>query len=694
MDAQSISNSILNNVRHIIKDNAFDKLNTVCSVLKIVRNNDEINFAYILTNKNVKSNIQLISIGNSLVSKDGEARYNFIDISTIDTNSKLFIAMKEYAVSMIDKNYISIKYTRFIYENNDNTKAYDLDKLHYKGMYLDIYVTTLILELCNDIYGLDESHINARFKMVFLSPFDTKYFLKVSNPDGIKEFMDMITSNMSSSNLEIIQKVIPLKYSDLKNYDKLITHTGKELLINRIVSNMKYSSVGNGFALMVNWFFISNTSSVFYNNESIIHTLKNNRRTVNAVKYLNKTSAEILEISADDKLGSIYKKIGDIRQNIECTHLYMDVSMCILLERVGITLFSAVEHARNNNPIMMSKIGDMFNNPDIFAKYLFNIINSVYILNLNGIIHGDLHLNNATITIRNSDSNDTKIGYDLSSVINSDHLKYLTYENKNPTNVYKNSSEDFKHRNMTGKAAGDKFVFTNHNNNYSAIIDYSRSFIYINDNMTFDIYERQNLTSRKHLRQVEEQRFKHDLKKLFPILETDDTLLNSFFKKGNFAKFYIIYSAIDVFKLTASLIKYISSEKIKINKESMELLINISKFCYSRLEALLDKDFFGYSDQQFPNYQILMKFFSKYKVDDLTDPKIVDIFSINNIMRQYDYFGNENKSGITSSAGTRFKNDSSNKITKFINDVLNPRENVQADELSQTPNASALTISK
>jgi hypothetical protein len=104
------------------------------------------------------------------------------------------------------------------------------------------------------------------------------------------------------------------------------------------------------------------------------------------------------------------------------------------------------------------------------------------------------------------------------------------------------------------------------------------------------------------------------------------------------------------------------------------------------LESLLDTDFFTKDKYTFPNYNILMKFFTKFTVETLNSPDVIDIFAIDNIRRPYDYFNNNNRSEISFDKYNKFHSDSSNNITRFINNVLNNNSDAESDILSPIGN--------
>ena len=59
-----------------------------------------------------------------------------------------------------------------------------------------------------------------------------------------------------------------------------------------------------------------------------------------------------------------------------------------------------------NNKQIDKNIGNLLTDYESFKKYIFEIIYSLYCLNIKGIIHGDLHLNNITFNIQNYNNNE------------------------------------------------------------------------------------------------------------------------------------------------------------------------------------------------------------------------------------------------------------------------------------------------
>ena len=142
-----------------------------------------------------------------------------------------------------------------------------------------------------------------------------------------------------------------------------------------------------------------------------------------------------------------------------------NISLCYISESSGKTIYDYLNKSSNN--IICQNIGNLYTNYDIFSKYLFEIIYSLYCLNLKGIIHGDLHLNNITININNKIEKNSNVIYDLNNNINDDILNYmLNYTEINDIKSKKNYIENC-------------FIFE-HYGAYPCIIDFSRSFMLIN----------------------------------------------------------------------------------------------------------------------------------------------------------------------------------------------------------------------
>lgn len=665
---ESYNYEILEHIKNIMYDN-YSKTDTICSVLKISRNNRIINFAQIISTYDVDKNIinnRYVSIGNSLISKDGEVRYNFLKIKEIKNNSQLFVYFKNYVNKQLESDTINILYEKFTYLDLNMETIFD-----YEDQYIDIYVLTLIFELYYSNHSLIETHTNPNFTSLFISKDDVKFYNNYQNKKEIDDFVNKHNPAFNKNLFNMVEKISPLLYYDLKNYDKLLTHSGKELLINKIGSSMKYSQVANGFALLLDWFFISGSSKNLYNNEEIINKLLNNGRVNNIVKYLYKSKIEIAAINNDNNLSTIYKKLTEHIKTIENENLYTNVSLCLLMENVGITIFNALKFCISKNKIIIDKIGNLTQNYNIFAKYLFNIIYSLYILNLNGVIHGDLHLNNITITINNTKNKGKYTVYDLSSDINTNHIKYLSMTP------------------LSKRVEGNIYAFENYNENHSCVIDYSRSYIYIKA-IPYKLSESDKNKLRKKWLEKEEKKYKKELKKMFPIIENNPSILEKFFNTDNFKKMFIMYSAIDAFKLTTSIYLYFKENNLEtsINPKIINLLKNIAKFSFKKIEELLDDDAVNKNKYIFPNYEILQTFFKEFEFNNQNTINASSIFKLDNIKNKYDYFENIH---MDESVPNIYRNNNKDLI-KFINSQMeNYNVTIMPDSINIVDNTINLT---
>ena len=80
-----------------------------------------------------------------------------------------------------------------------------------------------------------------------------------------------------------------------------------------------------------------------------------------------------------------------------------NVALCIVSEYIGRTV-ADIPHLMINSSFYNKVFTNVFSNIGHFRKYMFEIIYSLYCMNSKcGVIHGDLHLNNATMQPRFSD---------------------------------------------------------------------------------------------------------------------------------------------------------------------------------------------------------------------------------------------------------------------------------------------------
>jgi len=616
----------------IQNDISISKINTICTVLKIIRNKKVINYAYVygLIENNKIINKYIVS-SHSLISKDGEYKHRFISFDKINNpkiiNNKIInIIYKEISKNIKNKEF-DLQFDIFNI-NNKQLKTKYTQILNNKELCIKIYIITWITELYY-IYIKDEDiNKNEIYNEIVFSNKDIETFKNLYNK--YKSDILILIENFNYYNkyfkISIGQKLIPFNYIQLKEYNNIIHFQWKEILINKIITNLIYNNNSTCFSIFLDWFLIQNSNKNLYNNPEIYKKILYSDRIKEILNYLYLAKNNLLELKSlnerEKLINSLLNKLKQIIKDSESTMLMSNISLCYFSEYSGKTIYDYLN--KLSDGLIKENIGNIYLDYDKFSKYLFEIIYSLYCLNLKGIIHGDLHLNNITLSTNNKSKNDAYIIYDLNNNINNDVMDYIiNYQNiENLTTIdkYLEESYIFKH---TG---------TN-----PCIIDFSRSFILINL-IDENIIEKEKNKIRNNFIKVEKRRIINELNKIFPnYIKNNAHKIKFLFKNKNFNILFLYFSAYDIFTFSTNLLifmKKISIQKnITINNKIIDLLTDISKKSYYYLEQIIDENNYTTTKKfQFPNYLIIKEFFNDFLLNKKNiNNEIINIYNLNTI---------------------------------------------------------------
>ena len=649
---------ILKYIKLLIVDNDINmsKTETVCTVLKIIRNKRIINYAYMygkIENNNVVN--QYIITSNSLISKDGEYKHRLIKFDKINIENKLLDKYYDYFIQELKNKEFDLFCDVFNIKNKKIKKKY-LNKLNNKQLFIKVYLISWLVEMYNIYTKNQPININELYNNVMFSNKDIEIFKKYHTNDIrtiIKEFICFD----SEYKIEIGQKLIPFNYIQLKEYNNIIHFQWKELLINRIITNLIYNSNSTCFSIFVDWFLIQNSNKNLYDNVEIYKKILYSDKIKEILNYLYLAKNNLIELKSFNEreklINSLLMKLKKIIKDSESGILMSNISLCYFSEYSGKTIYDYLYKLANDNKEKCN-IGNLYTDYNIFSKYLFEIIYSLYCLNLKGIIHGDLHLNNITINSSQELCNNSNIIYDLNNNYNENILDYiLNYQ----------SNIEFKSKN---NYLDNCYIFK-HYGSYPCIIDFSRSFLLVNI-IDEDIIEKEKNKIRNNFIKTEKKRIINELNKIFPnYIKNNAHKIKFLFKNKNFNILFLYFSAYDIFTFSTNLLIFMKkisiSNNLKVNNNILNLLSNISKKSYYYLEQLIDENNYNTNDKnyQFPNYLILKEFFSEYivKKND-TKKEIVNLFNLDNI----------NKYQSLGMIKYRLKEDLNNFIKNELNDEV------------------------
>lgn len=671
-----------------------NKTKTVFTVFKLQRNLEIINYAYLYGFvENDKVINKFIITSNTLVSKDGMYAHRFIDYSKFTFKSDIIDDICAYLKINIKHKEFKLIFEFFNLENVEINAQY-ASGLSESNLLIKAYAISWLIELYNMYRNNQEINMNLNYNNVMFTEKDKQKFSSLYEKHS-KEIYDLVIfykffTHDGKNRLEIGQKIIPFNYIQLKEYNNIIHFQWKEILINKIVTNLLYNMNSPSFSIFIDWMMINNSNKNLYDNKEIYNKILYSDKIKNILQLLNKANTEFYNIYTKQKnefIDSLIKKLKKIIKLSENKVLMSNVSLCYLSEYSGRTVFDYFNKIKNKEQVHRS-IGDLYSDFGMFQKYMFEIIYSLYCLNLKGVIHGDLHLNNVTLNKKNLNvSDNSQVIYSLNLYKNDDIVDFLNNSNEIDKNINFNEKD-----NVT-------FIFK-HLGAYPCIIDFSRSFILLKL-ITENIIEKDKNDIRNKFIKNEQKRIMHELKKIFPnFIKNNSHKLKFLFKNKNFNVMFLYFSAFDIFKFSSNLLIFINKfsiqNDIEVNPEITTLLDNLAKRSYSFLEKVIDESaYINKTNLKFPNLELLLEFFPSFKYDSLLTIKkkvksidITDIFTIDNIdsYLTVDEMLNEINENLSDNINLNKNNSNIDTILKKIKNFTSYEKNNDDLEIEQLIN--------
>ena len=430
----------------------FDVVNTITSTFKIkdMTSNTESIFAFgyyeilkpeeikIIANKNLLlgSNIsaKYFSVGGSYVSKDGEYRSNIITINNLfsirdkPNLNKIFNDIELYlSNNIIQRKYLIYKEYFFptdeqkLIEPTLEYQSYNVGKELFSLAWLNLMVT---LDL-----NIIENNLNEKYQNIMLKykDDDLKYYRNLkkkylaSDIDEMQTLINYIKPSAfnTTGNTKIGQKIIPLSIAEAQNPFNIRYSPWREYLISLHLSDLVVNYVSPGFFIINEWFYIKNARKGLFDNDiqyekmhrselaeqitnlltrADYYTHENIDAKVKKLKY-DKNIKKLTDSWITNKFKILSKKIQNPIQYAKEEIIMSNVALVFISEYVGRTILDVISLCRSS-PYYNKLIGEPFtlDGYPFFTKYMFDICYNLYCMNsVSGLIHGDLHLNNATL---------------------------------------------------------------------------------------------------------------------------------------------------------------------------------------------------------------------------------------------------------------------------------------------------------
>lgn len=275
--------------------------------------------------------------------------------------------------------------------NNDSVKdalnVYDLQTMGIKLLALSAFTMNYRTYYNQTELNTHRTYVNMVHKVIG------------ENPELI--FKDFKTSKKIYNNIfrnggdrPYGQKVIPLTVGEVISLGNISYKPWREIVISYAVSDMVLNYVGPGFALGTNWTMIEGMDATMFDNVIIKDRIEENVKIQQLIKEYKRlydlaTNIPDVEGYSEGLLG----QINDLNKN----KLISRIAIGKVDENVGFT-FTNIPRIIRKASIVPPHYEKLVTDLDMFNKYMFDLLYSCHVLHKRlGIIHFDLHLNNATI---------------------------------------------------------------------------------------------------------------------------------------------------------------------------------------------------------------------------------------------------------------------------------------------------------
>lgn len=526
--------------------------------------------------------VKYYSISPSFVSCDGEYRNKFCSFGYFNelktVAEDLWVSIENYIEPLIDERKWHLS-TLYFYDDGvlDKEKNYDMEKSIKNDL---IPKTMLILSwfhtIFNEFLSQTELNTNTTYKEIFLL-YSKKDFLFMKKTienfkfERVAEFIDKTTYYVDiyfgdyKRHVPLGYKLIPLSIKEFKEPLNIQYKPWKEYYTSIRCSNCIINKIAPNFPIILDWNLIKNVNKGLFDNQSQFNRMKNSELakdmydSLSQVKKSTYLSFDITD-NNEDKSDAINNKFKRFITKIDDTMTYLmdeiimsNNALMIPSEFVGKPIMDVINIAATNKEYNIM-IGNIIDNYNTFAKYMFEICYGLLALNKKvGAIHGDLHLNNCTIG-----------------------MLYKTTVDDNFTNVICYNIDD------------SHYIFNN-NGYFASIIDLSR--VILNPNKSNDLLDdsiKKIFVQIKNYAAFSENEITNLLNlyiTLFPAKAENKEQLYILFK-NNIDIIFNLLTCIDVYMFSSRLITIIKKRMPKINDKSIKLLEEI----YSLAETYITND--------------------------------------------------------------------------------------------------------
>ena len=559
--------------------------------------------------------LQHYSVSSSFISCDGEYRGRFNryqDFIKAKTQfPDIWNEIDKFVVELTARRQWSIYSSYFHGKESDNNaeleRVIKSDLIAHSMLALGWFHT-----IYTELLGLTESHMNTTYKEIFLDNAKTdlafmKELVKRYGEENVENFRALtshVIHPIFGTNIvryvPLGYKMIPLNLREVQDPLRLNYKPWREYLISNRATDLIINQIAPGFPVILDWFLIKKSSKGLFDNKSQYERLKHSELAKSILSLLHEAQRSTYFATSD--LGKTYKSSDHIKQWISTKFkrlsdkirepidysieeiIMSDVTLAYPSEFVGRTFADTVNLISVSKPYD-TKVGRPFSagGYDIFAKYMFEVCYGLLTLNKKlGVLHGDFHLNNATIGHLYSSEPNSKVVY----MLDTDHT--FMFENTG----YFACIIDFSRALINPES-------------YEQLVDASlpESFRPVKDYDTFESREAGNLLN-WYLQ-------------LYPNkLKQKEELTVTF--KTKFAAVFKLLTCVDLFMFTARLSALMQQQEAPVGKRQLELVEKINRlsegYIATEMNQLVKDESYGDTimAREYPIATIIKKCFAEY----------------------------------------------------------------------------------
>ena len=580
----------VNKIRTLLKNISIDAVNYVCTVFSATTKNgmtSNYGFLYSISHEN-NLKTELFHVDNpspvshkwyccspAPVSQDGEYRARFNRMSTSGGQfiveqkyPRIYKDIEEHIVRKIEDEKMKLNYEIFLPYIDANsetiTKAID-NSILVTRLQIKFLIIYWLVEISLLSRGLQEKHINPKINHIYFQNIkaDINFFKELCKTHGQADVMRAViysseTVVHKAEGTEIIpevrkfalgQKLRPLNVNETQDPFNVKYPPWRELYISQLCTNLVVDLICPSFPILINWFYIKNSRPGLFDNEPQYRRLEFSERSNMVVKKLRDAQSMTYHGSSkesddsktylSDMFEQLYGKIEDPIDFTKSTLMMSNVTLGFVNESVGRTFFDIPNLAKSVE--WVHQVGDILKDHDIFKKHIWDLCYASYCLFVIRCIHFDLHLNNCTIN-----------NYTLTEL------------------------DEKKQYSILSNVDGYWWQFRTKNNNYSYIIDNSRTIIdpdSIRDHKFFKNNEEAFIDF------VDDQnnRITAKLCRLFPTtirpMEADLRRV----LVSHFSAIFNVMCVIDIFEVARHMLKYYEDIAVKPNLALLNKIVQVSE---------------------------------------------------------------------------------------------------------------------